>query len=353
MNKLVTVLFVVLALGCGQTRNPANGNPPTGDGVGGDVDGCPAGFVRDGFGACIKSCATTAECADPELICNTQVGLCVPKPPDEVCDPLNCGPGMQCPPPGGGVDCVPIPGWCDEDGDCAFGERCDTPNHVCVSRAGDVVMVCQDNQDCADQGGLLLTCQAGVCIGCLDDLQCGSGGKCVLGTCVIADLGPAGNCINLQCPDGQRCSLVTGICEVICQSDEDCLETQSCLPVANTCVGKFGCDTVEDCQVPQQCIAGLCVGCQSDAECKATETCIVGACFPKLGGSACDGVECPPDELCDPQNGACYPANGTCADASDCRPNHTCNFIGLCSGCSVDGDCRPNQRCLLATCLPL
>ena len=117
MKRIVLLACVGLFVGCGQTRNPSNNGEPSGDGVGnGDSDFCPVGFVRDGFGACVKSCAYTEECNDAALICNTQVGLCVAKPPDEVCNPLNCGPGMQCPPPGGGVECVAIPGWCDEDG---------------------------------------------------------------------------------------------------------------------------------------------------------------------------------------------------------------------------------------------
>jgi hypothetical protein len=351
MRYAVITLLAISSMACGQNRNAGkNANSGT-DEIGGDADLCLPGQIRDGYGRCVDPCTSTPECNDPDLICNTQVGLCVPKPPDEVCDPLNCGPGMQCPPPGEGVDCVAIPGWCDEDEDCELGERCE--ENACISRAGDVIMVCETDADCSNQGGILLTCQAGVCIGCIDNLQCGEGGKCVLGTCVVADLGPAGNCIGLTCPEGTRCSLLTGTCEIICTTDEECGEGKSCLPLANQCVAEFGCDTAEDCQVPQQCIAGLCVGCASDEECKASETCIVGACFPRLDASVCDSVTCAPDELCDPLNGACYPADGTCADSDDCRPGHTCNFLGLCSGCSVDGDCRPNQRCLLATCIQI
>jgi hypothetical protein len=283
----------------------------------------------------------------------------VPAPPDDSCDPINCASGFECPPSGEG-DCVAIEGWCGKDDDCGFGQRCD--NNECVSRVDEVIMTCETDQDCWDQGALLLTCQAGVCVGCVDDIQCGllGNGRCVLGACVVADLGTVGECLDANCPDGSRCSLVTGECQTICASDGDCLVDESCLPVANLCVAEYGCDVEADCMVAGMlCVAGLCVGCTSDAECLASETCLVvgglnsGACFPRLDASACDSVTCPAGEICDPADGSCYPENGTCSDDSDCVAGQTCNFLSLCSGCSVDGDCRPAQRCLLSTCIQI
>ena len=258
------------------------------------------------------------------------------------CNPALCETGFLC----GANGCEPGPGYCAVDMDCNFGERCDA--NVCISRAGDVIATCGANSDC----GPLMTCQAGICIGCLDDLQC-SGGKCVLGTCIIADLGPAGNCINMTCAQGERCDLTTGTCATICSSDTDCGSDESCAPVLQKCIAKYGCSDVSQCQVPQQCMVGLCVGCTSDPECKASERCLLGTCFPRLDQSQCTNVQCSASELCDSHDGSCYPANGTCQDASDCRPGHHCNFLHLCSGCSVDGDCRTAQRCLLGTCVPV
>ena len=331
--------------GAQQGGDPLNGD----DAQAGDPGGCLPNQVRDGHGDCVTVCERNEDCDDPALACNTVLGLCV-EATNPGCDPANCQTGFVCPEAGSeSTDCVPLPGYCLENGDCSLTQRC-SEAHTCISRVGDVIMTCSDEQPCQ---GLLLTCQAGVCVGCVDDLQCGEGNKCVLGACVVAELGPAGDCINLQCPEGERCNVATGQCTKTCTVNEDCDEGQSCLPVANQCVAEYGCETTDDCTVPLQCVAGLCVGCTSDDQCRSSEKCSVGACFPRLDASPCDDVTCEENELCDARDGSCYPANGTCVDASDCRPGHTCNFLHLCAGCSVEGDCRPGQRCVLSTCVPL
>ena len=341
-------------VGDGVSGDAVSGDVMSGDGMSGDNgggfgdEGCGPNQIVDGHGNCVSRCAQTSDCNNSALICNTRLGLC--EPGVVVCNPAMCEPGTVCPPPEVGVECVPIEGWCDEDGDCSVGRRCDA--NACVSRVGEIIMTCTDVADCMGQGGLLLSCQAGVCVGCLDDLQCGAGNKCVMGACIIADLGTAGECIDANCPDGERCILSTGECAPTCRNDDECGEAKSCLPLLNYCVDEYGCDTADDCVPPLQCVVGLCFGCQSNDQCSASEECLAATCFPKLG-NPCEGVTCADNEACDPQDGSCYRSNGTCRDDEDCRPGHTCNLLGLCRGCSVDGDCRPGQRCLLATCIPL
>ncbi|MBI5509318.1 MAG: hypothetical protein HY903_11250 [Deltaproteobacteria bacterium] len=359
MRHLFSGLLLATTLACGSARNPAasaSGDPGAGgDPTHGDaLQACGPSQIPRPQGGCVTTCQRTEDCQDPTLVCNLDLGVCVAAPPVLECDPATCQPGSGCPPPGQGQDCVPLaPGVCNVDQDCGLLERC--AGGGCVSRAGDVVLTCTGDGDCP----LMMTCQLGICLGCVDDLQCGlngPGGKCVYGTCVVADLGPAGECLNKTCSAGEKCVLATGQCTKTCAADAECATDQRCLPIGNYCVADFGCETAADCTIPllQQCLMGLCVGCTGDGECRASEKCMVGTCFPRLDGNVCDTVTCATQgDICDPANGSCYPANGTCVDASDCRPGHSCNFLHLCSGCSVDGDCRPSQRCLLATCVPV
>ncbi len=353
------LLFLMLVGACRSSNSDSNAFDP--GSAAGDSDradtlpadsatGCAANQIPNAYGVCITLCQTTSDCANVELVCNLDLGVCVPKP-EPVCDPATCEAGYECPPTGQGSACVPLPeGACNTDRDCTWVERCEVGS--CISRVGDVVQTCAADDECP----LLMKCQVGVCVGCLDDLQCQLSGnteaKCVSGACIIADLGTPGECINKECPEGFKCALTTGECAKSCTVDLECGEAERCMPVGKYCVADFGCAATEDCTVPLECLQGLCVGCTDDSQCLASESCVATACFPRLTGP-CDGVTCQTaGEICDPQNGSCYPENGTCVDVSDCRTGQSCNFLHLCAGCTVDGDCRANQRCLLSTCLP-
>ncbi|MBN2359299.1 MAG: hypothetical protein JXR83_07580 [Deltaproteobacteria bacterium] len=325
--------------------------------------GCPAGQIEDGNGQCRTICSGEQQCEEDER-CNLALGLCEPLPAG-TCDPSQCQEGFVCPEPGtydagvgdgGSVACVPSDGYCRDDSDCNFTQRCD--QYRCVSRAGDVVMTCTVDADC----GLMMTCQWGVCVGCIDDLQCqlvDPEASCVMGTCIRGPAATAAECFGAECPDGTRCNPQTGQCEPSCTSDDDCGPGQICAPVLNRCTTDPGCTDNSDCGGNLTCAgagllqSGLCVGCGDSEPCPSGLRCVLSVCFPDGAASPCDDVTCPQDELCDPQNGACYPANGTCVDDSDCRPGHSCSFLHLCTGCSLDGDCRPDQRCILATCVPI
>jgi hypothetical protein len=349
MATVRTSALFGLALAASACSNPkttadATTPPPTG--------GCAAGQLVDGHGNCLTTCDDANDCATGE-ICHLSTGLCLPGTPPGECDPNSCAQGFVCP-ADGGLTCVPEDDACATDFDCAFGERCDAGR--CVTRENEIVANCDADGDCPP----LMSCQVGVCVGCIDDLQCQlsiPGSSCVLGTCVTADLPPAANCLTLQCADGERCDPVTGTCQPTCAANEDCEAGEICAPVLNQCVVDPGCADDTDCVTAGlTCITGfgngVCTGCSDTVACKDGLRCVLGTCLPDIGSGSCDGVTCESDESCDPQNGACYPSNGSCAEDADCRPGHTCNFIGLCSGCSVDGDCRPEQRCLFATCVP-
>lgn len=323
--------------------------------------GCSNGQVQDGLGVCRTTCTQQSQCAATE-VCVAMAGLCLPRP--AMCDPSSCPPGFMCPAPdaglvdGGPGACVPQPGYCTQDRDCSLVDRCD--NNHCISRVGDIVRTCGADAGCP----LLMACTFGVCTGCIADLQCSVAdpdARCLAGTCVsTGTLGPGAACIGRTCPTGERCNIANGQCEATCSQNSDCADAgEICAPVLNQCVTDFGCTEDGGCASGLTCAGaqlgqgtGVCVGCNDTTPCGPGLVCLVGACFPDLAATACTGVTCGTDESCDPQNGDCYPSNGTCANDTQCREGHNCNFLSLCSGCSVDADCRPAQRCFIGTCLP-
>jgi len=360
LGPAVLAAVAMCAAGCSDPKELGNvdGGDTDSQVDPGDTDpgnGCAADQVVDGNGQCVDTCTTDNDCTGTD-VCDQGLALCVPAAPAN-CDPNRCAPGYICP-SDGGTECVPLPGYCGSDFDCNLGERCE--DFRCVSRAGDVIMTCTADSDC----GLLMTCQFGICVGCLDDLQCSlvePGSQCVMGTCVVADIGPALDCLELTCPDGEQCNPATGQCEPVCAGDGDCDTGQICAPVLNQCVVDPGCAADEDCGEGLTCTSGpllengMCTGCTEVVPCKAGLACVLGACLPDVGGGsgACATAECAADQSCDSRDGSCYPTDGSCGSNADCREGHTCNsLIRLCSGCSVDGDCRAGQRCLLGTCAP-
>ncbi len=335
------VVLVLLAVGC--SRPVSTGTGPTEE-----QSTCPAGEVLGDDGACHVLCADDSHC-DAAFACAD--GICVPEALVP-CDPSSCAEGYTC--PASGHDCVAVipDGTCDENRDCEAGQKCQ--GGECVSALQGVVATCEDAGDC----GLLMTCQNGLCLGCIDDLQCG-GGKCVFGACLTADLGPAGECLTLECSEGTSCSPVTGTCTQTCAEDAECGEGNRCAPLLNQCVADYGCESDADCLTnTPMCAGGLCVGCASDAECRPSEKCVgsgMGSvCMPTFESlGPCDNVTCPASETCDPADGSCYPSNGTCVDSTDCRDGQDCGSLHLCTGCSADGDCRSGQRCFFGTCIPI
>jgi len=292
------------------------------------------------------------------------VGFCVPLPVVTPCNPARCAAGTTCPNPDAGVvdagadGCVDIPGYCAADNECSIIERCD--NNRCISRAGDIILTCGEDAGCP----LLTACTFGVCTGCVTDIQCSlghPGARCITGACVYTGaLGPAGMCLGMTCPTGQRCNVANGLCEATCQQNSDCADAgEICAPVINQCVTDFSCSDDAGCTAGLTCVGqdqgpmgGVCVGCNDTTPCGPGLTCLAGACWPDLAATACTGVTCGMTESCDPLNGACYPTNGRCMEDTDCRDGHTCNLLRICSGCSVDSDCRPGQNCFIGSCLP-
>lgn len=319
-------------------------------------DDCGWGEELNEDGECVPRCFFD-QCP-PGYTCDEDSGLCEPNSDssddddtssDGPCDPANCPDGFTCPDDASSSECVPIEDeGCGGAFDCSFGETC--VDGACVPLSGELVTTCSDDTDCP----LLMTCQVGVCVGCLDDLMCAGDARCILGVCVEADLGTAGDCINMECAEGQTCNWQTGICEPNCSEDTDCPDGEFCSAITQFCTPEFQCETDADC-VTGSCVGTVCVGCTDDTECQAGLTCTFGACLPNpVGSDPCSASECDAaTESCDPLDGSCYPSDGTCDSDDQCREVHDCSIFGVCTGCEVDGDCRPEQRCILSACVLL
>ena len=325
-------------------------------------DDCGFGQELNADGECVPRCFFD-QCP-PGYTCNEATDLCEPDSDadDEdatgdddtgdqegPCDPANCPEGYTCPDDQSSSECVPVEdGGCAGVFDCEFGETC--VEGQCQPLGGELVTVCSDDGDCP----LLMTCQMGVCVGCLDDLMCAGDARCVLGVCVEADLGTAGDCINMECSEGQACNWQTGVCEPTCSEDADCPEEEFCSAITQFCTPEFRCETDADCTTGS-CVGGVCVGCTDDTDCQQGLTCTFGACLPNpVGSDPCSAANCDEaTEACDPLDGSCYPADGTCSSDDECREVHDCSIFGVCTGCEVDGDCRPDQRCILSACVLL
>jgi len=325
---------------------------------------CPPGYdcepnrnlcVPEAVPACEEdSCPPGYYCPDPGF------SECVPDGTIR-CDPASCPPGYYCPERGspedpGTGECVPRGEICVSDDDCLPGQGC--VDGACEWGAVDIVATCEDDADCP----LLMTCAVGVCVGCIDDLQCAlqqDGSRCVQGVCLTADLGPVGECLTTRCDEGQRCNPATGQCEPTCADDADCAAGETCVPLVNTCVAEFSCEDDADCAAGLTCSGGLggqgglCIGCSDVVPCPPGLSCMLTACVPDITATACDSVTCGEDQLCDPADGSCYRADGRCEEDVDCSAGQTCNMLGLCSGCAEDSDCRPEQSCIFGACISI
>lgn len=168
------------------------------------------------------------------------------------------------------ADCVRFADGCEElqqvcaegemDACAAFEQNC---NFVC--EANRCESRCSEDTDC--RPGM---CQAGVCVQCVGNEDCGEDERCVRGQCIE----PCRD--DLACPLFHAC--VDGECvETGCDSDRACVALlrnveARCLEGACTapCITDSDCDDPDDYDF-MKCVGGLCqhVGCDSDSECRA------------------------------------------------------------------------------------
>ena len=210
-----------------------------------------------------------------------------------------CGDGEIVPP----EECEP-PGtaFCDDNcrfiDPCAAPDACDQSNEcspeVCSANPDDNSAVCTQTQtggSCDLGGGESGSCVAGVCVACVNDIDCDDGEACTDDICDVGTCVSTPNADN-ECMDGDfpgNCT-AAGVCEGLCEdvtcpdNGIECVtdvcnpENGDCEPTndgINTGCSLNGADGVCDNQDPANCVE-----CNIDAQCDeaAGETCNAGVC---------------------------------------------------------------------------
>lgn len=243
----------------------------------------------------------------------------------DICEGVVCEEGLICDPTQDGA-CVEPLGYCDE---CVIDLQCG-PDNFCLrypdadNRAGCAPGCSADPGSCPEGS----TCQ---------DIEAGDGGT--IAVCVADALTCLDRCEDVVCQDGQLCDPRRGRCEDPpgpcgpCELNSECGGT-------NLCVGLPGpdCNDDADCGPDEFCGAdGTCVGGRCGVDCSdPTVICPTdSACFTLGDGSQqclpltlacvdrCSGLECDPDEACDPVSGACVTTR-LAACGAPCTDNATC-----------------------------
>ena len=191
---------------------------------------------------------------------------------------LGCPPGSTCQPVG--VSALCVPNDCTVGG-CPPGATCDATSKKCVPNC-DVGVVCPTGQKCV----------AGACLDPCRDVKCAAGFTCKDGVC------------------NPPCSCFAG--------DVGCTGTNKCDRPADGGAATNQCVTPDclgvSCAVGQHCTAGKCLGFCDGVKCPPGEVCIPPA-ATDAGADAgatsygcvnlCAGISCVAPDKCDPATGKC------------------------------------------------
>jgi hypothetical protein len=317
------------------------------------VSTCGFDGTCNGAGACRNyvtgTVCSAGQCAGAAVqnteLCDGQ-GTCAPGPAT-ICAPYNCDPT---------TDMCALS--CASDADCA-GVKC--VNGSCGPKP--IGAVCKSAAECASN-----FCADGFCcnVACTGAcVSCGEVGR--LGTCVTTAAGNADPHQVCQQQPQSTCGQ-TGTCDGIGGCARYAVETVCVMPTcsgsrvntAGTCngLGSCGAQLVQACD-PYQCAMGSCdVICQSDTDCVSGHTCKSGSCGPKSNGQPCtDSSQCASavcvDGVCcaDACQGACrscaLPSSlGVCTPiaAKSADPRKICTDQKA-SSCGTDGLCDGSGGC--------
>ncbi|MGB0647243.1 MAG: hypothetical protein ACPGQS_08730, partial [Bradymonadia bacterium] len=234
-------------------------------------------------------------------------------------------------------------GEVDNDAPCPEGERCfegecfeiciinecNTPNSRCDEDSGLCLTGCS-GVECPL--GELCDEMTGLCNDpCADGPDCGPGLRCWMGACAPDDCTTTG-CSHLEnttcrCPD----------------SDPNCSVME--------CLGDPCAAIRDDCGPDEFCRDGQCIGSCAQVSCGLYETCVDGACVCVVDGSPGGGGDCAPDPCTDvncPEGQRCV--SGAClgdpCDGIECPEGEWC-VDGVCryDDCSTV-QCPPGQVCV-------
>ena len=268
------------------------------------------GIVEDGTGSSAASCEFDEDCSEGEECVG---GVCVEHgvvDDDLASSTTSCEFDEDCPE---GEVCVgevciesamvggatgTSDGECEIDEDCGTDEICE--DGVCVYKAPEPTPDCEIDEDC----GTDEICEDGICVykapeptpDCEIDEDCGTDEICEDGICVYKAPEPTPDCeVDEDCLDDEYC--VDGDCvktpepeedkecdegfvydenlamcipeniETGCVNDDDCMEDEYCLVVADVGVctpndatmPEGNCEVDEDCDVDESCMEGYCI----------------------------------------------------------------------------------------------
>ena len=200
---------------------------------------------------------------------------------------------------------------CKENGDCSFGEYCDTVSNRCVGG-------CLSDENCSAEQ----VCKNRICVDLCADSTASGGEKCsgITPVCFVEDKGHSSycGCSDTSCYDGNKCVFVGGRRECkVCRKTERC----NC-PPAYKPDGVGGC---EPCLSGENCGCGdkkangegLCVTCTQASDCPDKMKCV----NRKTSESKCVPIEC---------------AAGEYAGEDRCQ---SCFVIPHCTACNSAADC--------------
>lgn len=248
-------------------------------------------------------------------------------------------------------------GCCSKDGVCLTG----TDSTACGSGGAEC-------QDCGGNGA----CASGVCNSCTATscpLGCCSGSRCNMPTLVACGTNGAA-CVSCDVARADTCS-ASGACscgtQPACGTGKRCVGG-SCVCDAVSCPG--GCCSGGACQALSTSTCGLagvaCVACaagKADICDAATGTCMCGTKPPCGPGTVCEGGTCTCNEASCPK-GCC--ASGVCMDppsfascgfdgetcvACDTTAADNCSATGACM-CGASAPCATGSHCTAGACVP-
>nr|WP_306466053.1 outer membrane exchange protein TraA [Corallococcus exiguus] len=255
---------------------------------------CPGSQVCNLTANTCVECNKDTQCDRGESCSNN---VCTPCNTNDACagNSCNCCPnGTQCaaPTPGAPPSCVE----CTTDSQCSNGQRCDTLNGACVDSVAECNTSDRCGPGCSKCPGERPYCLDGeVCVQCRNDLECGDGQTCVSGECssCTTDKRCGPRCDS--CGEGAPFCLSDGTAQnsvcVGCVNDTDC-GSGKCDPTTRTCTNTGACAVT--CEQGRVCDGSTCVECFADAHCPCGGTCDLtsNTCLETCADSGdCLGVE--------------------------------------------------------------
>lgn len=184
--------------------------------------GCERGGGCTGFCAAIPTCRSDNDCT-LERVCRFEPGAdeghCIP----------SCRVDDDC--PIGEICRRQANRWvckagCVDNGDCALDEICDRASGVCVGGGGrcQISETCGLCEFCGPDDRCRASGPGGFCAPCVDDRECGFGGLCEDGHCLVA-------CPEKGCPVGF-------FCDPTVKTPEG--DGKACRPQGGTCASACG-----------------------------------------------------------------------------------------------------------------